>query len=48
MNTIIKRDGKEVAFDESKIFNAIYAANKAVDGEKMTSIDFTYLTKKVV
>ena len=48
MNTIIKRDGKEVKFDESKIFNAIYAANKAVDGEKMTSIDFTYLTKKVV
>ena len=48
MNTIIKRDGKEVSFDESKIFNAIYAANKAVDGEKMTSIDYTYLTKKVV
>ena len=33
MNTIIKRDGKEAKFDESKIFNAIYAANKAVDGE---------------
>ena len=48
MKTIIKRDGKEVNFDESKIFNAIYAANKAVSGEKMTSIDFTYLTKKVV
>lgn len=48
MKTIIKRDGSEVSFDESKIFNAIYAANKAVDGEKMTSIDFTYLTKKVV
>ncbi|MBQ0041224.1 MAG: anaerobic ribonucleoside triphosphate reductase [Clostridiales bacterium] len=48
MRTIIKRDGKEVVFDESKIFNAIYAANKAVEGEKMTSIDFTYLTRKVV
>ncbi len=48
MNTIIKRDGTEVAFDESKILNAIYAANKAVEGEPMTSIDFTYLTKKVV
>ena len=48
MKTIIKRDGKEVPFDESKIFNAIYAANKAVDGEKMSSIDFTYLTKKVI
>ena len=48
MKSIIKRDGKEMPFDESKIFNAIYAANKAVDGEKMTSIDFTYLTKKVV
>lgn len=48
MNTIIKRDGSEVAFDESKIFNAIFAANKAVSGEKMTSIDFSYLTKKVL
>ncbi len=48
MKSIIKRDGKEVPFDESKIFNAIYAANKAVSGEKMSSIDFTYLTKKVV
>ena len=48
MRTIIKRDGKEVVFDESKIFNAIYAANKAVEDEKMTSIDFTYLTRKVV
>ncbi len=48
MNTIIKRDGKEVQFDESKIYNAIFAANKAVDGEHMESIDFEYLTKKVV
>ncbi len=48
MNTIIKRDGKEVEFDESKIYNAIFSANRAVDGEKMTSIDFTYLTRKVV
>ena len=40
MKSIVKRDGKEMPFDESKIFNAIYAANKAVDGEKMTSIDF--------
>lgn len=48
MNTIIKRDGKEAPFDDSKIFNAIFAANKAVDGEKMSSIDFTYLTQKVV
>ena len=30
MKSIIKRDGKEMPFDESKIFNAIYAANKAV------------------
>ena len=48
MKTIIKRDGKESVFDETKIFNAIYAANKAVSDEKMTSIDFSYLTKKVV
>ena len=48
MKSILKRDGKEAPFDESKIFNAIYAANKAVEGEKMTSIDYTYLTKKVV
>lgn len=48
MRTIIKRDGKEVPFDESKIFNAIFSANRAVEDEKMTSIDFTYLTRKVV
>lgn len=48
MKTIIKRDGKEAIFDETKIFNALYAANKAVSDEKMTSIDFSYLTKKVV
>lgn len=48
MKTITKRDGSIVVFDESKIFNAIYAANKAVKGEKMSSIDFTYLTKKIV
>ena len=48
MNTIIKRDGTEATFDESKIFNAIFAANKACENEKMTNIDFTYLTRKVV
>ena len=48
MNTIIKRDGTAVPFDERKIFNAIYSANKAVSGEKMSNIDLTYLTKKVV
>ena len=48
MNTIVKRDGKEVQFDESKIYNAIFAANKAVVGEAMNSIDFEYLTKKVI
>lgn len=47
MKTIIKRDGNEVAFDESKIRDAIFAANKAVD-EPMESFDFEYLTKKVV
>ena len=26
--TIIKRDGRKVAFDQSKIFNAISKANK--------------------
>ncbi len=48
MKTIIKRNGEAVPFDESKIFNAIYAANKAVKDEPMTSIDFEYLTKKVL
>ena len=48
MKTIIKRNGEAVPFDESKIFNAIYAANKAVKDEPMTNIDFEYLTKKVL
>lgn len=48
MKTIIKRDGKEVEFDESKVYNAIFQANKAVGDEKMESYDFEYLTKKVV
>ena len=48
MKTIIKRNGEAAPFDESKIFNAIYAANKAVKDEPMTSIDFEYLTKKVL
>ena len=48
MRTIIKRNGTEVPFDEKKIFNAIYAANKAVEGEKMQSYDIAYLVKKVI
>ena len=47
MKTIVKRNGQAVPFDESKIFNAIFAANKAVKDEKMSNIDFEYLTKKV-
>ena len=47
MREIKKRNGVMVPFDESKIYNAIYAANKAVKGEPMASIDFEYLTKKV-
>lgn len=48
MKTIIKRDGSTVPFDDSKIFNAIFQANKAVSDEKMSNIDFSYLTRKVV
>ncbi len=44
---IKKRNGEVVPFDESKIYNAIYAANKAVKDEPMAGIDFEYLTKKV-
>ena len=47
MKEIRKRNGELVPFDESKIYNAIYAANKAVKDEPMVSIDFEYLTKKV-
>ena len=47
MKEIRKRNGEVVPFDESKIYNAIYAANKAVKDEPMVSIDFEYLTKKV-
>ena len=47
MKYIIKRDGKQAPFNEKKIFNAIYAANKAVEGEKMAGFDIDYLTKKV-
>ena len=38
----------EVPFDEKKIFNAIYAANRAVEGEKMQPYDIAYLVKKVI
>ena len=51
MKYLRKRDGSEVAFNDSKIYNAIKAANDAVagkTGEKMTIIDLDYLTKKVV
>ena len=44
---IRKRSGELVPFDESKIYNAIYAANQAVKDEPMAGIDFEYLTKKV-
>jgi ribonucleoside-triphosphate reductase len=44
---IIKRDGKSVPFDSTKIFNAIHKANKAVGDEEMSSIDLTYMTEKV-
>jgi ribonucleoside-triphosphate reductase len=45
--TIIKRDGKSVPFDSTKIFNAIYKANKAVSEEEMSTTDLTYVTEKV-
>ena len=45
--TIIKRDGTPVAFDATKILNAITKANKAVDGEPMTPTDLLFVTEKV-
>ena len=48
IKTIVKRDGITVPFNEEKITNAIYKANKAVAEEKMENFDLAYLTKKVV
>ncbi|MDR1243102.1 MAG: anaerobic ribonucleoside triphosphate reductase [Deltaproteobacteria bacterium] len=45
--TIIKRDGKSVPFDSTKIFNAVCKANKAVGEEEMSTTDLTYVTEKV-
>ncbi len=45
--TIIKRDGTPVAFDATKILNAITKANKAVEGEPMTPTDLLFVTEKV-
>lgn len=45
--TIIKRDGTPVAFDSTKILNAITKANKTVEGESMTPTDLLFVTEKV-
>lgn len=45
--TVTKRDGTPVSFDTTKILNAISKANKAVDGEPMTSTDLLFVTEKV-
>ena len=45
--TIIKRDGKSVPFDSTKILNAINKANKAVGEEEMTATDLLFVTEKV-
>ncbi|MDR3074190.1 MAG: anaerobic ribonucleoside triphosphate reductase [Deltaproteobacteria bacterium] len=43
----IKRDGKAVPFDSTKILNAISKANKAAGEEEMTSTDLLFVTEKV-
>ncbi|MDR1124842.1 MAG: anaerobic ribonucleoside triphosphate reductase, partial [Deltaproteobacteria bacterium] len=47
LSTIIKRDGKSVPFDASKILNAVAKANKAVGEEEMTPTDLLFVTEKV-
>jgi len=44
---IIKRDGKTVPFDSTKILNAVSKANKASGEEEMTPTDLLFLTEKV-
>lgn len=49
MKNIIKRSGKEVPFDEKKIFNAIQKANNSVDEEnKISSEKIALITNKVI
>ena len=45
--SIIKRDGKVVAFDSTKILNAITKANQAVKNEDMTPTELVFVTEKV-
>ncbi len=47
LETIIKRDGTPVAFDSSKILNAVNKANKAVGEEEMSATDLLFVTEKV-
>lgn len=47
LEEIIKRDGKTVAFDSTKILNAVTKANKAVGEEEMTPTDLLFVTEKV-
>ncbi len=47
LSTVIKRDGKSVSFDSSKILNAVNKANKAVGEEEMTPTDLLFVTEKV-
>ncbi|MBQ7608550.1 MAG: anaerobic ribonucleoside triphosphate reductase [Desulfovibrionaceae bacterium] len=45
--SIIKRDGTEVAFDSTKILNAITKANRAVKNEEMSPTELIFVTEKV-
>ena len=45
--SIVKRDGTVAPFDSVKILNAISRANRAVEGEEMSSTDLLFLTGKV-
>lgn len=44
---VIKRDGRVVEFDKTKIYNAIFKASQAVGGE-LEPADIEYITYKVV
>ncbi|MBE6542704.1 MAG: anaerobic ribonucleoside-triphosphate reductase, partial [Ruminococcaceae bacterium] len=46
---IIKRNGSEADFDDSKIYNAIKKANEAADESvRMTDIQISRITERVV
>ena len=48
INSIVKRNGEKVPFDEKKIRNAIFKANIRIANERITEEDLDSLTKAVI